>query len=199
MNKNEFLNQLRNRLQALPKNDIDDRVSFYEEAIDDRIAEGKSEEEAVADVGSIDSIVEEIAKDTPLVKLVKERVKPKRSLRAWEIVLIILGFPLWFPLLTVAFVLFLVGYLLVWVLVLVTYTVETALVVASLGSLVGFSAYMASGEFNLVCIGGAVMFLGAAMLWVFACIGATKLTIKLSRKIISNIKASIIRKGSKEQ
>ena len=198
MNKKEFLNQLRNRLQALPKNDIDDRISFYEEAIDDRIAEGKSEEEAVADVGTIDDIVEEIAKDTPLVKLVKERVKPKRSLRAWEIVLIILGFPLWFPLLTIAFVLCLVGYLLVWVLVLVTYTVETALAVSSLGCLVGFFAYMASGEFNLVSVGGAVMCLGAAMLWVFACIGATKVTIKLSKKIISNIKTSIIRKGSKE-
>ena len=81
MKKEQFLDELRNKLKGLPKEDLDDRILFYEEAIDDRMADGKSEEEAVADLGSIDWIVNEIAKDVPLTKLVRERVKPKRSLR----------------------------------------------------------------------------------------------------------------------
>ena len=47
MKKDEFLSELKSRLNGLPKEDIDERVSFFEEAIDDRMADGLSEEEAI--------------------------------------------------------------------------------------------------------------------------------------------------------
>ena len=194
MKKNEFLNELRKRLIGLPNTDIEDRLSFYSEAIDDRIDEGKSEEEAVADLGSIDEIVNEIAKDTPLLKLVKEKVKPKRSLRAWEIVLIIVGFPLWFPLALTALVLILVAYLLVWVFVIVSYTIEGSLVGVALGGLVAFTAYLTDG--TLLPLGASIMCLGAAILFVFACIGITKATFQLSKKMVIAIKKAFIKKGN---
>lgn len=198
MNKVEFLNQLRKQLAGLPKDDLDNRISFYEEAINDRIDDGKSEEEAVADIGSIDEVVREIAKDTPLVSLVKEKIKPKRSLRVWEIVLIAVGFPLWFPLALTALILALVGYLLIWVWVIVTYSVELALTVSSVACLVAFFAYLGAGEMNLMCLGASIMCGGGAVLLFFGCIGATKVTIKLSKKIIVGIKTMFIRKGGKQ-
>ena len=74
MTKQEFLEKLQVSLYGLPKADIDERVSFYGEMIDDRVEEGLSEEEAVADIGTIDGIVSEILSETPITKLVKEKI-----------------------------------------------------------------------------------------------------------------------------
>ena len=47
MTKFEFLEELRNGLNGLPKNEIEERISFYSEIIDDYIEDGLSEEHAV--------------------------------------------------------------------------------------------------------------------------------------------------------
>ena len=195
MRKDEFLNELRNRLVGLPKDDLENRISFYDEMIEDRIDEGKTEEAAVEEVGPVEEVVRQIASETSLVKLVKEKATPKRSLKTWEIILLILGFPLWFPLVLVAFILCLVGYLLIWILVIVTYVVEGSLIVSSLGGIVGFFAYLFNGTMNLTSLGTAIGCAGAALLFIFACIGATKVTIKLSRNIVIKIKTAFIGRG----
>ena len=197
MKKQEFLTELRSKLNGLPKEDIDNRVNFYEEMINDRMDDGKSEEEAVADIGSVDEVVRQIANDTPMLRLVAEKAKPKRALRAWEIVLIVLGFPLWFPLLITAGVLTLVFYLLFWILVIVSYAVEALLAVTSVAGFVSFVGYLADGTVNLIPLGYSIMALGGTILFIFACIGATKLTIFLSKKMILGIKTAFIRKGAK--
>ena len=102
MDKNAFLDELREKLSGLPEEDIEERVAFYREMIDDRIEDGVPEEEAVEGVGTVDSVVEQIMSEIPLSKLVREKVKPKRSLKAWEIVLLVLGSPVWIPLLVAA-------------------------------------------------------------------------------------------------
>lgn len=197
MNKQEFLSSLRDRLNGLPKEDIEERLNFYEEMINDRMDEGKSEEEAVADIGSVDQIVEEIAQDTPLRKLVKEKIKPKRKLRAWEIVLIILGFPLWFPLLLTAFILALVFYLLIWILVLVSYSIEFSLCASAVMGLFIFIAYLFNGEFNLASLGLSIMCSGGAFLFLFPCYWTTRGTLKLSKTIMTKIKMLFINKKEK--
>lgn len=194
MKKAEFLDILRKELAGLPKDDLQSRISFYEEAIADRMDDGKSEEEAVADLGSIDEIVKQIAEDTSLVKLVKEKTRPRRRLRAFEIILLILGFPLWFPLLMVGLALLLVGYLLIWVLVLVTYTVEISVSLAAVGSIICFFGYLSNGEMNLTSLGSGLAAIGMAILFVFVCILATKGTLKLSKAIILGIKRSFMKK-----
>jgi len=37
MDKKEFLSELEKRLQGLPKADIEERLEFYSESIDDRV------------------------------------------------------------------------------------------------------------------------------------------------------------------
>ena len=60
MNKTEFLAALERALSGLPEQDVQERLAFYGELIDDRVEEGLSEEEAVKERGSVD----EIAKQT---------------------------------------------------------------------------------------------------------------------------------------
>lgn len=194
MKKQEFLASLRSKLQGLPSSDIDERISFYSEMIDDRMDEGKTEEEAVNEIGSVDDVVRDIAKDTPLVKLVKEKMKPKRRIRPWEIVLLVLGFPLWFPLLITFFVLIFVFWIVIWVMAIVTYAVEIAFAATSVAGLIAFVAYFLNGQTNFTALGAAIMCAGAAMLMVFACIGATKGSIALTKSIITGIKMLFIRK-----
>ena len=95
MNKQEFLGALKKRLSGLPKDEIEERLAFYGEMIDDRTEDGRTEEEAVAEIGGADEIAAQIIADIPLTRLVKERIKPKRRLKTWEIVLIVLCSPIW--------------------------------------------------------------------------------------------------------
>ncbi|MBO7336520.1 MAG: hypothetical protein J6U42_06240 [Lachnospiraceae bacterium] len=74
MTKKEFLNELGIGLRGLPASDISERQSFYSEMIDDRIEDGLSEEEAVAQIGPVDKIVSQILMETPLPTIIKEKV-----------------------------------------------------------------------------------------------------------------------------
>ena len=195
MRKQEFLKELKRQLSGLPKDDIDNRLEFYSEMIDDRMDEGKSEEEAVAEIGDVDSIVTDIAKDTPFVKLIKEKVTPKRAIKPWEIVLLVLGFPLWFPLVVTGITLCAVGYFLIWVLDLVSFAVELSLAAAAVGGGVIFAAYLADGVTNYMPLGVGIMGLGGAFIFYWVCVAMTKGTIKLSMRITTKIKAAFIKKG----
>ena len=77
MNKEQFLDELRRELSGLPREDIEERIAFYEEMIADRMDEGMSEKEAVSGIGSVEEIARQIMSEIPLTKLVKEKVRPK--------------------------------------------------------------------------------------------------------------------------
>lgn len=91
MDKNTFLTTLQKRLKGLPEEDLQRTLEYYREMIEDRMEEGLTEEEAVAEIGSVEELAE------PLLPKVS-----RRKMKAWEIVLLILGFPVWFPLLAAA-------------------------------------------------------------------------------------------------
>ena len=98
MSKQEFLDALRVRLSGLPKPELEDRLAFYAEMLDDRIEEGIEEETAVAELGDIEQIATQIISDIPLTRLAKERIRPKNRLSALSIALIVLGSPIWLSL-----------------------------------------------------------------------------------------------------
>ena len=83
MSKQEFLAALEQGLAGFPREDVDERLAFYSEMIDDRTEEIGSEEAAVAEIGTVDDVVSQIMSEIPLTKIVKERVKPKQGLKAW--------------------------------------------------------------------------------------------------------------------
>ena len=60
MNKNEFLNLLRIKLDVLSQVEIDELIAEYSEHIDNKLHEGKSEEQAVGDFGDIGELTRNI-------------------------------------------------------------------------------------------------------------------------------------------
>ncbi len=60
LNKEQFLAALRARITGLPKDDLERTLQYYREMIDDRIEDGMTEFEAVADVGDPAELAEAI-------------------------------------------------------------------------------------------------------------------------------------------
>jgi uncharacterized membrane protein len=193
MNKKEFIEELRLRLSGLPKDDLENRLSFYEESINDRMDDGKTEEEAIKELGTIEEIVTQVAGETSLVTLVKEKARPKRKLSGAEIALIAIGFPLWFPLLLTALILCLVFCLVFWIIGLIP------LITCISSFLVGiaefFSYFSIIGtEGSLGVLGMGLAGLGLALMLIPAVIYAVKGTIKLVKVIMIGIKKLFIRR-----
>jgi|GEM_PF-5063958 len=60
MNRQDFLNELSERLADIPHREATRVLNYYSEAIDDRIEDGMNEEEAVRAMGSADDIAREV-------------------------------------------------------------------------------------------------------------------------------------------
>lgn len=170
MDKNTFLSELQKRLKGLPEEDVQRTLEYYREMIEDRMEEGLSEEEAVANIGSVEEIAE------PLLP-----TSAKRKMKAWEIVLLVLGFPVWLPLLVAAAAV-------VISIVAAIYAVDVSLAAGCLGGVLCAVVYLiqcnwAGAAFlfgcGLVCGGLAILcFMGSNRL-MKVCINAVK---KLCRK-----------------
>lgn len=196
MNKQEFLLALRGALADLPEADIKASLDYYAEIIDDQMEEGISEADAVASLGSVVAVAEQILLDMPLPKLVKARVKPKRRLRAWEIVLIIVGSPVWFPILLALAAVALAVYVVLWSLVVSIYAVDVALAACLLGGLGGgVGLFIAGNPFSALFLLGAGLVCGGLSIFLFfGCKAATKGTVLLTRKMLLGVKKCFVRK-----
>lgn len=196
MNKIEFLTVLRERLQGLPEEDINKSIDFYCEMIDDRVEDGMSEEEAVEALGNIEEIISQILSEVSLPKLVKEKVKPKRALKAWEIVLLVLGAPLWIPLLAAVILTVLAVYLSVWSVIISLYAVDLSIAVSGLACIGVAVALLFDGQFVPagVVFGTGLVCMGLAILLLFAFNLVTKGILWISKKVLLGIKGLFIGK-----
>ena len=196
MRKNEFLAGLRNHLSGLPQEDIEERLTFYGEMIDDRIEEGLSEEEAVRQMGSVDDIVRQTLAEIPLVKIVGRRVKSKRALRAWEIVLIAVGSPIWLSLIVAAFAVVLSIYATLWSVVISLWSVFAALVGSAIGGVASGILFVCLGNTaaGLAMISAGLVCAGLSVLSFFGCLAATKGSAWLTKNIAVGIKKLFIKK-----
>lgn len=190
MTKQEFLCALGKALAGLPRREVDERLAFYGESIDDRIEEGRTEAQAVSDIGSVDEIAAQVIAEVPLAKIAKERVRPKRRLRAWEIVLLVLGSPVWLPLLAVAAVLGLILYLVPWILIVSVWAVFVSLVACALGGVAAglYFAVRGFGFTGLASVGAGLFCAGGAVFLFFGCLGATRGIVLLTKQIVFGIK-----------
>lgn len=196
MSKEKFLMQLQKGLTGLPQDEINERLTFYSEMIDDRIDEGLTEDEAVAEIGSVQAVVTQILADTPSTRLVKECEKPKRSLKSWEILLLVLGAPLWFSLLITIFALLFAFNIVLWSLAISFWSVMVAMFFSGLG--VMFSAVVIAIQ-ESVLTGLTLFFAGMCLtgLSIFMFIGckaATEGILYLTKKIALGIKSLFVRK-----
>lgn len=199
MKKIEFLQELRKGLNGLPEADINERVSFYSDMIDDRIEEGIPEEEAVAQVGTPEEVLKEILSDVSLVKIIKQKVKPKRTLRGWEIALIIIGSPLWLALIIAAFAVTIALFAALWGVIIGLFGGDLAIGVGGLASFGAAIIQFVNGQApsGIATIGAGLLLIGLSLFMLLACIGLAKLTVKLIKAIVLGIKRSLVGKEKK--
>lgn len=196
MNKQEFLAELRKGLHGLPQNDIEERLTFYNEMIDDRMEEGLTEDAAVSEVGTVNEVVSQIVTETPLSKIVKEKVRPKRTLRVWEIVLLALGSPIWLSLLIAAFAVIFAVYVTAWSVIAALWASELALAASSIGSILSavIFAFQVNGIVAIAVLGAGIAFAGLSIFLFFGCKETTKGILFLTKKMILGIKSLFIGK-----
>ena len=196
MGKAEFMEMLRKRLAGLPQAEIEERLAFYNEMIDDRIEDGLTEEEAVAEVGPVEDVVNQIMSEIPLTALVREKVRPKRTLRVWEIILLVLGSPIWLSLLIAVFAVGLSLYIVLWSVVVCLWTVTLSLAAGGFACLFEVFVYQKAGNLGGAIFAGgtALACAGLAILMFFASVAATKGIARLTKKMILGIKSWFVGK-----
>ena len=196
MTKLDFILTLNEKLSDLPKKEVKERLSFYSEMIEDRIEDGVSEEEAVAEVGDIDKIVKAIKEEYSHSKKSAPQKAPKRRLKGIEVVLLILGSPIWLSLIIGAFCTVFSLWVTVWCVVISLWAVFASLVGGSIGGIVAGMIFIVTGK----GFAGAFMIASAlicAGLSIFAFWGsklATKGTALLTKACAKAIKRIFTKK-----
>lgn len=195
MTKQEFTDALRARLAGLPEADVAERLDFYGEMIDDRMEDGLSEEEAVADVGTVEEIAEQIIASIPFAKIAKERLKPKRQLETWEILLIILGAPIWLSVAASLFAVVVSVYAVVFSVIVSLWAVFVSLVACSVGGVAAGAIVAVGGNVAVgaATVGAGLICAGLAIFLFFGCEAATRGVILLTKKMATAIKKCFVK------
>lgn len=194
MTKLDFLLSLHTRLAGLPQDEVEERLHFYSEMIEDRMEEGFTEEQAVEAVGSVDEIAAQIVADIPLAKIAKVTIKPKRQLTTGGIVLLVLGAPLWLPLLIAAVAVILSLYVSLWSVIISLWAVFVSLIATAFGVVIGGAGFAIGGNTlsGIAMIGAGLTCAGLAIFLFFLCRAATRGTVQLTKSILRGIKHKLI-------
>lgn len=193
MNKQEYLAQLRAALACLPEGEIEESVAFYTEMIDDRVADGLTEEEAAAQLDDPKAAARAIVADLPVVPRTVVRTKQRNRALYWT--LVILGSPLWLTLLLAAGMLVLAGLLTIWCLILGLWLLAAGLLaggplgigVCLWALAVGQPAY---GVFEL---GSGLLCFGLGLFCLHGAVAASKTLMQVSRQWIAKAKAPFVK------
>lgn len=196
MTKTDFLNSIQSRLEGMPEDEIQKSLDYFSEMIDDRVEDGMSEEEAVAEIGSVDDTIKEILDNIPLSKMIKAKAQTKRTLKTWQIVLLGVTSPIWVPLALTFLILIAVFYLVAWVLVVTFYAVDLSLFVSGIASfIVGIATLFRFTIWGpLMTIGGGLLLIGGSIMLFIPITKLAKKTAKLAKVIVLWIKSWFIRR-----
>ncbi len=190
MTKLQFLLDLHNRLSGLPQDEVEERLNFYSEMIEDRMEEGLLEEQAVAAIGSVDDIAEQIIAETPFSRIAKEKIKRKRRLKTWEIVLLAIGSPIWVSLLLAAAAVVFSLYIVLWSVIVSLWAVFVAFVGSAFGTVVGGTILAITQNVcsGLALVAAGLVCAGFAIFLLFACKVAVKAAVLLTKKTVFILK-----------
>lgn len=196
MTKLQFLLSLNQKLSGLPQDEVEERLNFYAEMIEDCMEEGIPEEEAVAAVGEVDQIATQITADIPLMKIVKEKVKPKRKRNAWEVTLLAVGSPVWVPLLIAAVAVIFSLYISLWAIIVSLWAAfASVMVCAVVCVLIGLIFAISSDVYvGLMAVAAGFVCGGIAIFLFYGCKVVTKGTARLGKMTVLAVKKSFTRK-----
>lgn len=200
MSKLQFLMELYEGLSDLPEDDVEEHVTFYSEMIDDLMEEGLSEEEAVAEIGDIDELIAQIIAEIPFTKRVKGKIVSKKRLKTWEIVLIVLGAPLWLSLLIAACAVILSLYVVLLSVIIALWAVFVSLFGCFFGCVVAgiWTSFSGNGLTGIAITSAGIICAGLSIFLFYGCKAATKGALLLTKKVTLGIKRWFIHKEEAE-
>ena len=207
MTKREFLSELRDALYGLSQSEIEERLLFYSEMIDDRMEEGIPEEDAVREIGDPRGIAAQIRAEGANSKTAEEKrtkdtkdtQKHRRTLGVGEILLLILGFPVWFPLLLAAAVVLLSVFIVLFSVVIALFAVALSLaVLLPAGVAAGVvSIILWHAPLGIALIGAGIFCGGLSIFWFFGTLAAAKGILALLKLTVQGIGAAFFRKEAR--
>ena len=150
MNKEEYLSAVWERIGHLPPADIRRSLDYYSEMIDDRMEEGHlTETQAVTAMPTVEEAAAQILAEAPVSPSaapperepeadipapVQAGAKSGRVWHVWEIILLVLGSPLWLPLVISGAAIVLALYIVIWALVIVVLAVVLSVAVTAVAA-----------------------------------------------------------------
>ena len=196
MSKQEFIDELRAKLSKLPNIDIEERLRFYEEMINDRMEDGLSEQEAISGIGSIDEIYAQFYQDAPKSHLNLDKARQKAKTRKNKKIIILSSTAIiWGPILialavsALAVAISLVAlaislFVALWVLVASVWVIFAAFTLSAPAAILIAILNIFSGNIlpGIAIIGGGMVVAGLAIFAFFGALYATKGSAVLTKK-----------------
>ena len=200
MTKQEFLAALAEKLSKCPKRELEERLNFYSESIEDRIEEGMLEEEAVAEIGSVDEVASQIIADIPLSKIVKKKMSVQGKMNGLQWTLLLVGSPIWLSLFISAFAVVFSLYVSAWAVVVSFWAAFVACAACGVAALPALLIYgirntLSSGMFLFGC---GMASAGLAILFFFVCVWMTKGLVKSTKCMVLALKKQLVKKGDEQ-
>jgi len=194
--KYEFILSLSDRLTHLPKRDVEERIGFYVEMIEDRIEDGLAEEEAVAAVGDIDTIASQIEADISVSDASTSVKKPEKEKSTLKTVLLILGSPLWLVLVISALAVVFSLSVSLWSGVVSLWAVFGSFVGSAVASavLAGVMLFNSTAA-GFALLGAALVLAGLSVFAFVGCNALTKSTVQLTKWMTRKTNKIFFRKG----
>ena len=120
----------------------------------------------------------------------------KRRIPAWEITLIVLGFPLWLPLLIIAFAVILSVFICLWAVIICFWAAFASLIACAFGGIVGgaITAVGINRVSGIAIISAGLVCTGLSIFIFFGCKAVTKGMALLTKSIILSIKKCFTKK-----
>lgn len=122
----------------------------------------------------------------------------KRAPKWWEITLIALGFPVWFPLAVAALAVVLSLYIVVCAVVISLWAVDVSLGGGTIGGIIGGVIFLCTGSIpsGIIMIAAGLICAGLSIFLFFGCKAATDGVVRLTKGIAHGIKTCFIRRDA---
>ncbi len=203
MSRDAFIGELRHRMVGLPQEAVDRTVEYYSELIADSMEDGLSEEEAVSRLGSMDEIVANVVKDTPLPQIIQNRVQESRKKggSGWIVALLILGAPVWLPVLIAVLAVVFSLFVALWAVVISLWAAVAAVILAGFVAIVAGVVELCRLHLpqGLVLLGGGLVCLGLCALLYLLMKLVTVGTVKLCKWVWTGTKSLFVGKRGKDK
>lgn len=199
MNKETYLDALETELKQYEITDYMRYIEYYRELIEDSIEDGKTELEALDNLGDAQSVVKRILSEQRDLFI----KKPKGKLHPGVLILLVLGSPLWLSLLVALmcvlfaiFIIILIAYFILWLIPfmsgLFTFVFGMSGIAMFLTSFVFMVHHFAAG---LMQLGVGIFALGVGILLFFQTRMLIQTFMKKHRQLSRSLKYTIKRKA----